>query len=75
VPYDTRKPFDPSGLRLGTAGITTRGLTEEHMPQVAAWFSDSVDALVKDDEAAQARIAGEIADLLAGFPMPGWSRV
>jgi glycine hydroxymethyltransferase len=75
VPYDTRTPFDPSGLRLGTAGITTRGLTEEHMPQVAAWFSDSVDALLKDDEKEQARIAGEIADLLAGFPMPGWSRV
>jgi glycine hydroxymethyltransferase len=75
VPYDTRKPFDPSGLRLGTAGITTRGLTEEHMPRVAAWFSDSVDALIKDDEAAQRRIAGEISDLLAGFPMPGWSRV
>ncbi|GIJ53102.1 serine hydroxymethyltransferase [Virgisporangium aurantiacum] len=75
VPYDTRTPFDPSGLRLGTAGITTRGLTEEHMPQVAAWFSDSVDALIKDDEKAEARIAGEIADLLAGFPMPGWSRV
>ncbi|GAA1038077.1 serine hydroxymethyltransferase [Virgisporangium ochraceum] len=75
VPYDTRKPFDPSGLRLGTAGITTRGLTEEHMPQVAAWFSDSVDALVKDDEPAQSRIAGEVSDLLANFPMPGWSRV
>jgi glycine hydroxymethyltransferase len=75
VPYDTRTPFDPSGLRLGTAGITTRGLTEEHMPQVAAWFSDSVDALVKDDEPAQNRIAGEVSDLLAGFPMPGWSRV
>jgi glycine hydroxymethyltransferase len=75
VPYDTRTPFDPSGLRLGTAGITTRGLTEEHMPHVAAWFSDSVDALVKDDEATQQRIAGEIADLLDGFPMPGWSRV
>jgi glycine hydroxymethyltransferase len=75
VPYDSRKPFDPSGLRLGTAGITTRGLTEEHMPQVAAWFSESVDALVKDDEAAQGRIAGEVSELLAGFPMPGWSRV
>ena len=72
VPYDTRKPFDPSGLRLGTPGITTRGLTEEHMPQIAAWMSDSVDAAVKDDEAAQKRIAGEVRDLLAGYPMPGW---
>jgi glycine hydroxymethyltransferase len=73
VPYDTRKPFDPSGLRLGTPGITTRGLTEEHMPQVAAWISDSVDAAVKDDESTQQRIAGEVRDLVAGFPMPGWA--
>jgi glycine hydroxymethyltransferase len=73
VPYDTRKPFDPSGLRLGTPGITTRGLTEEHMPQIAAWMSDSVDAAVKDDESVQKRIAGEVRDLLAGYPMPGWA--
>jgi glycine hydroxymethyltransferase len=73
VPYDPRKPFDPSGLRLGTPGITTRGLTEEHMPQIAAWMSDSVDAVVKDDEATQQRIAGEIRELMAGFPMPGWA--
>src|SRR4051794_24964553 len=72
VPYDTRKPFDPSGLRLGTPGITTRGLTEEHMPQIAAWMSDSVDAAVKDDESVQKRIAGEVRELLAGYPMPGW---
>jgi glycine hydroxymethyltransferase len=73
VPYDTRKPFDPSGLRLGTPGITTRGLTDEHMPQVAAWISDSVDAAVKDDEATQQRIAGEVREFVAGYPMPGWA--
>src|SRR3954471_2095208 len=39
VPYDTRKPFDPSGLRLGTPALTTRGLTEAQMPQVADWIS------------------------------------
>jgi glycine hydroxymethyltransferase len=75
VPYDTRKPFDPSGIRLGTAGITTRGLTPEHMPQVARWFAGAVDAGVKDDDAALDRIAGEVRDLLDGFPMPGWTRV
>ncbi len=73
VPYDTRKPFDPSGIRLGTAALTTRGLTEEHMPQVAAWMDDAVSAALKDDEAAIARIAGEVSDLLAGFPMPGYA--
>jgi glycine hydroxymethyltransferase len=73
VPYDTRKPFDPSGIRLGTPALTTRGLTEEHMPQVAAWMDDAVAAALKDDEAAIARIAGEVSDLLAGFPMPGYA--
>src|SRR5215510_6638935 len=48
VPYDTRKPFDPSGIRLGTPALTTRGLREEHMPAVAAWMDAAVTALVKD---------------------------
>ncbi|MEV4538399.1 serine hydroxymethyltransferase [Asanoa sp. NPDC049518] len=72
VPYDTRKPFDPSGIRLGTAALTTRGLTEEHMPQVAAWMDETVSAALKDDEATIERIAGEVRDLLTAFPMPGY---
>ena len=72
VPYDPRKPWAPSGIRLGTPALTTRGLTEEHMPAVAAWMDDAVAALAKDDEPALERIAGEISDLLAAFPMPGW---
>jgi glycine hydroxymethyltransferase len=74
VPYDTRKPFDPSGIRLGTPALTTRGLTEQHMPQVATWIDEAVSAAVKDDEAALDRIAGEVRDLLTGFPMPGYTR-
>jgi glycine hydroxymethyltransferase len=73
VPYDTRKPFDPSGIRLGTPALTTRGLTEAQMPQVAAWMDEAVDAALKDDESTVDRIAAEIRDLLAGYPMPGWS--
>ena len=73
VPFDQRKPFDPSGVRLGTPAITTRGLREEHMPQIAAWMDEAITAAVKEDEAAIGRIAGEIRDLLAGFPMPGWA--
>jgi glycine hydroxymethyltransferase len=72
IPYDRRKPFDPSGVRLGTPALTTRGLTEAQMPQVAAWISAAVDAGVKDDEATLSRIAGEVRDLLAGYPTPGW---
>jgi glycine hydroxymethyltransferase len=73
VPFDTRKPFDPSGIRLGTPAITTRGLGEEHMAAIAAWMDDAITAAAKDDEAVLDRIAAEIRDLLAAFPMPGWS--
>ncbi|AVT32270.1 MULTISPECIES: serine hydroxymethyltransferase [unclassified Plantactinospora] len=73
VPYDPRKPFDPSGIRLGTPALTTRGLTEEQMPQVAAWMDEAVSAAIKDDEAALDRIAGEVRDLLAAYPMPGYA--
>ena len=73
VPYDTRRPFDPSGIRLGTPAITTRGLTEEHMPQLAAWMDEAITAAAKEDEAPLGRIAGEIRDLLSAYPIPGWS--
>ena len=74
VPFDPRKPFDPSGVRLGTPAITTRGLREEHMPQIAAWMDEAITAAVKDDEQVIERIAGEVRDLLAGFPMAGWAQ-
>ncbi|HWG98102.1 MAG TPA: serine hydroxymethyltransferase [Pilimelia sp.] len=73
VPFDPRKPFDPSGIRLGTAALTTRGLTPEQMPQVAAWMEEAIAAGVKEDEATLERIAGEVRDLLTGYPMPGWA--
>ncbi|HEX9623904.1 MAG TPA: serine hydroxymethyltransferase [Streptosporangiaceae bacterium] len=73
VPFDPRKPFDPSGLRIGTPAITTRGLTQEHMPQVAAWMDEAITAATKDDEAAIVRIAGSVRDLLADFDMPGYA--
>jgi glycine hydroxymethyltransferase len=73
VPFDPRKPFDPSGLRIGTPAITTRGLTQQHMPQLAAWMDEVITAALKEDEHAIERVAGEVRDLLAGFPMPGWA--
>jgi glycine hydroxymethyltransferase len=73
VPFDPRKPFDPSGVRLGTPAITTRGLREEHMPQIAAWMDEAITAAVKDDEQVIERIAGEVRDMLAAFPMAGWA--
>ncbi|HJQ45360.1 MAG TPA: serine hydroxymethyltransferase [Amycolatopsis sp.] len=71
VPFDPRKPFDPSGIRLGTAAITTRGLTPEHQPQIAEWMDRTVAAAAKEDEEEIGRIAAEIKELLAGYPIPG----
>jgi glycine hydroxymethyltransferase len=75
VPFDKRKPFDPSGIRLGTPAITTRGLDETHMPRIAAWMDEAIAAAAKEDETTIERIAGEVRELLAGFPMPGWAEV
>ena len=75
VPFDPRKPFDPSGIRIGTPSITTRGLTEQHMAQVAAWMDEAITAAAKDDEGSIERIAGEVRELMAGFRMDGWAEV
>ncbi|NVI88837.1 serine hydroxymethyltransferase [Actinomadura sp. BRA 177] len=73
VPFDRRKPFDPSGMRLGTAAITTRGLAEDQMPQIAAWIDEVVQATAKQDETVVGRVAGQVRELLAAYPMPGWA--
>jgi glycine hydroxymethyltransferase len=73
VPYDKRRPFDPSGIRIGTPAVTTRGLTEQHMPQLAAWMDEAIMAAAKDDPEPLPRIAAEIRDLLSAYPIPGWS--
>jgi glycine hydroxymethyltransferase len=73
VPFDKRKPFDPSGIRLGTPAVTTRGLREEHMAPIAAWMDEAITAAAKEDETTIERIAGEVRELLAGFPMAGWA--
>ena len=62
VPYDTRKPFDPSGIRLGTPGVTTRGLKPEQMPLIADWIDRAIAA--HDNDQALDRIAAEVEELL-----------
>ena len=71
VPYDPRKPFDPSGLRIGTPAVTTRGLTAEHMESIAAWMDAAIEAAKREDEAAIEGIATEVRAFTAGFPLPG----
>jgi len=75
VPYDTRKPFDPSGIRLGTPAVSSRGMGAAEMRQIAAWIDEVVTAVAKgDDDALTAtadRVAGEVRDVTAKFPAPG----
>ncbi|CAO5175259.1 serine hydroxymethyltransferase (PLP-dependent) [Frankia sp. AiPs1] len=73
VPFDKRKPFDPSGIRLGTAAITTRGLTTAHMPLLAGWIDDVVKAAGADDTATIERVRAQVTELVGGFPMPGFA--
>jgi len=69
VPYDPRRPFSPSGLRLGTPAVTSRGMGEEEMRQIARWIDQVVTKV--DDEATRKRVAGEVAEMCRGFPAPG----
>jgi glycine hydroxymethyltransferase len=72
IPFDPRKPFDPSGLRIGVAAITSRGLKTEHMATVAELIADAITAAVKNEgDARLAAIRGRVREFLAAFPAPG----
>jgi len=69
VPFDPRKPFDPSGVRIGTPAVTSRGMGKDVMVRIADW----IDRVTKapSDEALLAKVAGEVKDLCAKYPAPG----
>jgi len=69
VPFDPRKPFDPSGIRIGTPAVTSRAMREPEMKQIAAWMDQVVSA--PTDASLHAKIAGEVRELCAKFPAPG----
>jgi glycine hydroxymethyltransferase len=73
VPFDPRKPFDPSGIRLGAAAVTTRGLGVAQMPQIAAWMDRAITAANEGNDTEIGKIAAEISELLTAYPMPGWA--
>jgi glycine hydroxymethyltransferase len=70
VPYDTRKPFDPSGIRLGSPSVTSRGMRQPEMKLIAGWI-DRVISDPSDDNAAKVR--GEVLEVTKRFPAPGIS--
>lgn len=69
IPYDQRKPLDPSGIRIGTAALTTRGMQEDEMKKVGAWILRTLGA--PDDDANIESVKGEIEEFAQSYPVPG----
>ena len=68
IPYDQRPPMDPSGIRIGTPALTTRGMKETEMKQIGKWITQ---VLAKsDDKSVQERVRGEVLAMCGQFPAP-----
>ncbi|MEI6751179.1 MAG: serine hydroxymethyltransferase [Candidatus Saccharibacteria bacterium] len=68
VPYDTRSPFDPSGIRLGTPALTTRGMAEAEMVQIVKWIDLAINN--STDDKLLYKLSDEIKDFALKFPLP-----
>lgn len=69
VPFDPRPAFDPSGIRLGTPALTTRGMKEAEMDQVAEWIDAAITA--RGDETKLAKLHDSVTAFTKAFPLPG----
>jgi glycine hydroxymethyltransferase len=69
VPFDPRKPFDPSGVRIGTPSVTTRGMGKDVMLRIADWITRVTQK--PTDDGNLARIASEVKEVCAKYPAPG----
>jgi glycine hydroxymethyltransferase len=67
IPFDQNKPTTPSGIRIGTPALTTRGMKEGEMEAIGGWIADVLDKA--DDGSVQARVKKEVEGLCERFPL------
>jgi glycine hydroxymethyltransferase len=72
VPFDDKSPFVTSGIRVGVPAVTTRGLKEQHMPQIVEWLDKVL--MAPDNEQIINTVKGEVNEFMKQFPLyPGWN--
>ena len=72
IPFDTNPPLKPSGIRIGTPALTTRGMKEAEMRVIGGWIADALEH--STDSATLARIRRQVLELAEQFPLYGWLR-
>ena len=72
IPYDTNPPMKPSGIRIGTPALTTRGMKESEMRVIAGWIAQALEH--RADAAKLKQIRGEVLSLAEKFPLYSWLR-
>ena len=72
IPYDTNPPMKPSGIRIGTPALTTRGMKEGEMKTIAGWIAEALEH--RNDAGRLAGIRGKVGEMAEEFPLYGWLR-